>query len=322
MPASSPRPRAMAAAGCSAAPWSASRCATSTRPWAHPRCWPWATAATTPNAWSSRPSTPPCRAPTSRPRRCCSRAWARSRWPSSRPTSTAACWPAGGNPTIFRRTSDMDIDALVVGGSFAGISAALQLARARRRVAVVDAGAPRNRFADASHGFFGHDGRAPLDLIAQAREQLLAYPSVRFVAAQALEAAPRGEGFALALDTGERLLGRRLLLATGVRDLLPDLPGLAARWGRSVAHCPYCHGYEFDRQPLGVLYRMPLSLHQAQLIAEWGPTTLLLDGHAISDEERAHMAALGIAIEPGKVLALEGEGGALTGVRLADRGLP
>lgn len=216
----------------------------------------------------------------------------------------------------------MDIDALVVGGSFAGISAALQLARARRRVAVVDAGAPRNRFTDASHGFFGHDGRAPLDLIAQAREQLLAYPSVRFVAAQALEATPQGEGFALALDNGERLVGRRLLLATGVRDLLPDLPGLAERWGRSVAHCPYCHGYEFDRQPLGVLYRMPLSLHQAQLIAEWGPTTLLLDGHAIGEEERAHMAALGVAIEPGKVLALEGEGSALAGVRLACGVLP
>ncbi|RCW67519.1 NAD(P)/FAD-dependent oxidoreductase [Pseudorhodoferax soli] len=216
----------------------------------------------------------------------------------------------------------MDIDALVVGGSFAGISAALQLARARRQVCVVDAGAPRNRFAQASHGFFGHDGRAPLALMAQAREQLLAYPTVRFVAAQATQAAPQGEGFALTLDNGERLVGRRLLLATGVRDLLPDLPGLAERWGQSVAHCPYCHGYEFDRQPLGVLYRMPLSLHQAQLIAEWGPTTLFLDGHPITDDERAHMAALGVAVEPGPVLALEGEGTALAGVRLADRVVP
>lgn len=216
----------------------------------------------------------------------------------------------------------MDIDAIVVGGSFAGISAALQLARARRQVCVVDGGQPRNRFAAASHGFFGHDGRAPLDLITQARQQLQAYPTVRFVAAQALEAAAQGDGFALQLDNGERLVGRRLLVATGVRDLLPDLPGLAARWGQSVAHCPYCHGYEFDRQPLGVLYRMPLSLHQAQLIAEWGPTTLFLDGHQIRDEALAHMAALGIAVQPGKVLALEGEGTALAGVRLADRVVP
>lgn len=216
----------------------------------------------------------------------------------------------------------MAIDALVVGGSFAGISAALQLARARRQVCVVDGGAPRNRFAAASHGFFGHDGREPLALIAQARAQLLAYPTVRFVIAQAAEAVPHGEGFALTLAGGERLLARRLLLATGVRDLLPDLPGLAERWGRSVAHCPYCHGYEFDGQPLGVLYRMPLSLHQAQLIAEWGPTTLFLDGHAISDDERAHMVALGIAVEPGKVLALEGEGSSLAGVRLAGGVVP
>ncbi len=216
----------------------------------------------------------------------------------------------------------MDIDAIIVGGSFAGISAALQLARARCRVAVVDAGAPRNRFAAASHGFFGHDGRAPLDLIAQARAQLSAYPTVRLVAAHATEAATQREGFALTLDNGEQLAGRRLLLANGVRDVLPDLPGLAERWGRSVAHCPYCHGYEFDRQPLGVLYRMPQSLHQAQLIAQWGPTTLFLDGHAITDDERVHMAALGITVEDGPVRALEGEGAALSGVRLADRMVP
>jgi thioredoxin reductase len=213
----------------------------------------------------------------------------------------------------------MDIDVIVVGASFAGISAALQMARARRRVCVVDGGQPRNRFAQASHGFFGHDGRAPLDLIAQARQQLLAYPTVRFVAAQAIDATAQGEGFALALDNGERLLGRRLLLATGVRDQLPALPGLAERWGRSVAHCPYCHGYEFERQPLGVLYRMPLSLHQAGLLTEWGPTTLFLDGQTISDEECAHLTALGVALEPGRVQALEGEGAALAGVRLADK---
>lgn len=216
----------------------------------------------------------------------------------------------------------MAIDALVVGGSFAGISAALQLARARRQVCVVDGGAPRNRFAAASHGFFGHDGREPLALIDQARAQLLAYPSVRFVAAQAVSAAPGPQGFTLALDNGERLEGSRLLLATGVRDLLPDLPGLAERWGTSVAHCPYCHGYEFDGAPLGVLYRMPLSLHQAQLITQWGPTTLFLDGHQIAEDERARMVALGIAVEPAPVTALEGEGGALSGVRLADRVVP
>ena len=216
----------------------------------------------------------------------------------------------------------MTFDVLVVGGSFAGLSAAMQLARARRPVCVVDAGAPRNRFAAASHGFFGLDGMAPQAMLAQARQQLLAYPSVRFVAARALTAAQDAGGFSLLLDTDERLAGRKLLLAAGVRDVLPDLPGLAERWGASVLHCPYCHGYEFGGQRLGVLYRMPLSLHQAQLIADWGPTTLFLDGHALAADEAALLQAKGIAVVPGPVLALEGSGPQLDGVRLADGRVP
>lgn len=216
----------------------------------------------------------------------------------------------------------MGFDAIVVGGSFAGISAALQLARARRTVCLVDSGQPRNRFAEASHGFFGHDGRAPLDLRDQARQQLLAYPTVRHLAARAEQAAAGPDGVRLTLDCGEVLPGRALVLATGVRDLLPDLPGLVERWGHSVAHCPYCHGYEFGGAPLGVLYRMPQSLHQAQLIADWGPTTLFLDGQAIAADERAHLAARGIAVVDGPVQGLEGEGAALAGVRLSDALVP
>lgn len=211
----------------------------------------------------------------------------------------------------------MTFDALVIGGSFAGLSAAMQLARARRPVCVVDAGAPRNRFAAASHGFFGLDGMAPQAMLAQARQQLLAYPSVRFVAARAVAAEARDGGFGVALDSGEQLQASRLLLATGVRDVLPELPGLAERWGASVLHCPYCHGYEFGGQRLGVLYRMPLSLHQAQLIADWGPTTLFLDGRAVAADELAPLQAKGITVVQGKVLALEGEGVRLGGVRTA-----
>ena len=121
-----------------------------------------------------------------RPRRCCSRAWAASRWPISRRISTAACTKAASLPRTLpmpdSTSSPLPYDALIVGGSFAGLSAAMQLARARRRICVVDAGQPRNRFAEASHGFFGHDGAAPLALRDQARAQLLAYPSVDFVA--------------------------------------------------------------------------------------------------------------------------------------------
>lgn len=171
-------------------------------------------------------------------------------------------------------------DVIVVGGSYAGVSAALQIARARRRVLVLDAGRRRNRFAAHAHGFLGQDGRPPGEIAARAREELLAYPTVTWVERAATGARPEGDGFVVRAGEDE-LEGRRLVLAAGVVDELPSLPGLAERWGKTVAHCPYCHGYEFGQGPLGVLARTPLSMHQALLVPEWsapGATTLFLDG--------------------------------------------
>lgn len=210
-------------------------------------------------------------------------------------------------------------DAIIIGGSFAGLSAAIYLARARRSVRVIDAGAPRNRFAAASHGFFGQDGADPRAMIAAARTQLENYPSARVVRGEATEAETAPEGFAVTLCDGERLRARRLVLAFGVSDVLPDVPGLRERWGVSVLHCPYCHGFEFAERRLGVLYKTAMSVHQAALIAEWGPTTLFLDGNEAPDE--AELAALkqrGVAVEPARLAALEGAGQALSHIILAD----
>ncbi|KMO29659.1 thioredoxin reductase [Methylobacterium variabile] len=213
----------------------------------------------------------------------------------------------------------MRYDALVVGGSFAGLSAATYIARARRSVCVIDAGAPRNRFAAASHGFFGQDGQDPRAMIATARAQLSAYPSATLVAGEVTGAQASGDGFALALVGGARLEGARLVLAFGIADVLPDLPGLAERWGTSVLHCPYCHGFEFAGRPLGVLHAGPLSAHQAQLIAEWGPTTLFLNGSGpLDDDTSATLKERGIRVEPAPVRALSGEGRALSAVVLSD----
>jgi thioredoxin reductase len=227
-------------------------------------------------------------------------------------------------------SSSLPYDALIVGGSFAGLSAAMQLARARRRICVVDAGQPRNRFAEASHGFFGHDGAAPLALRDQARAQLLAYPSVDFVAdaAETARVLPAEEGdtrFAVTLASGQTLVTRRLLLATGVHDLLPEgIEGLAPRWGSSVLHCPYCHGYEFIDRRLGVLGSGELSVHQAMLVADWGPLTLFTHGMPpLDDKTRAQLDARGITLDPGCVVALEGPASALEAVRFDDgRRLP
>ncbi|QPC89246.1 NAD(P)/FAD-dependent oxidoreductase [Mesorhizobium sp. INR15] len=180
----------------------------------------------------------------------------------------------------------MQYDLAVVGGSFAGLSAAVQAARARRNVLVIDAGQPRNRFAEHSHGFLGQDGRSPGAILEEARKQLLAYPTARVVNARADKATAAGEGFEVTTDSGETFGAARLVLATGVRDILPEVPGLAELWGRSVLHCPYCHGYEVSGGPLGVLATGPLSLHQAQLIADWGDVTLFGNGQLEPDPEQ------------------------------------
>lgn len=212
----------------------------------------------------------------------------------------------------------MPFDAIVVGGSFAGLSAATYIARGRRSVCVIDMGAPRNRFAAASHGFFGQDGRDPLTMIANARAQLAAYPQVTFVSGEAVDA-HAGRDFTITLASGETLNADRLVLAFGISDVLPDLPGLAERWGKSVLHCPYCHGYEFAERRLGVLAVSPMSAHQALLIAEWGPTTLFLNGAEMPDEStHKRLAERGVAIEPAPLAALTGDGEMLSGVRLKD----
>lgn len=212
----------------------------------------------------------------------------------------------------------MPFDAIVVGGSFAGLSAATYIARGRRSVCVIDTGAPRNRFTTASHGFFGQDGRDPMTMIANARTQLAAYPQVTFVTGEAVDAFA-GKDFTIALACGETLIADRLVFAFGISDVLPDLPGLAERWGKSVLHCPYCHGYEFAERRLAVLATSPMSTHQALLVAEWGPTTLYLNGTSMPDASSCQqLAQRGIGIEPCPLAGLTGPGDTLTGVQLED----
>lgn len=213
----------------------------------------------------------------------------------------------------------MHHDAIIIGGSFAGLAAATYLARGRRDVAVIDAGAPRNRFAQHSHGFLGFDGTAPGDILSRAREQVGAYPTVSFIAGEAVAAQKRETGFAVTLGSGEVVNGSKLVLAFGIHDVLPDVPGLRERWGKSVIHCPYCHGYEFAGQRLGVLGLSPNSLHQAMLIPEWGPTTFFLNGQPEPDGPTLQeLERRGVHIERERVVELRGDGTALSTVQLAD----
>jgi thioredoxin reductase len=210
-------------------------------------------------------------------------------------------------------------DAIVIGGSFAGLSAALYVARARRSVCIIDTGSPRNRFAEHSHGLFGNDGSAPRTMLATARSQVAAYPTVTFIDGEATAATKTPDGFSVTLATGDVLESVRLVLAFGISDELPGIPGLAERWGSSVLHCPYCHGYEFSGQLLGVLQVSPRSIHQAMLISEWGPTTLYLNGGAEPDDASlAELTKRRVTIEAAPVKALHGDGTRLSSIELTD----
>lgn len=202
----------------------------------------------------------------------------------------------------------MHYDVIIAGGSYAGMSAGLQLARARRKVLVVDGGQRRNRFAATSHGFLGQDGRAPADIAEDARRQLMAYPTVEWVSDFAISARQEAEGFSLETANGQRYSARRLLLATGVTDELPEVAGLVERWGKSVFHCPYCHGYELEQGPIGVLATSEMSLHHALMLPDWGPTTFFLNGAFEPDpEQRASLAQRGVTLVSERVERIEGE---------------
>lgn len=203
------------------------------------------------------------------------------------------------------------IDFAVIGGSYAGLSAALQLARARRNILVVDAGQRRNRFVDAagetSHGFLTQDGRPPAEIAADAREQLMNYPNVEWKHGTADEARVAADG-RLEFRVGtEAISAHRLILATGVRDELPPVPGLAERWGRSIFHCPYCHGYEMNAGPIGIIAASPLALHHAIMLPDWGSPTLFLNGaYTPSDEDLAAIARRGTQIEATRIERIDG----------------
>lgn len=210
-------------------------------------------------------------------------------------------------------------DAVIIGGSYAGLSAAMQLVRARRRVLVIDDNRPRNRFAARAHGVMGRDGVPGAEIAAEARAQVAAYPTAAFRMTEAVDAQPVDGGFAVTLSDGTRTSGRRLILAHGVQDVLPDLPGVKERWGRTALHCPYCHGYEIGGGPIGVLGSGPMSAMKALLIADWGQTVLFLNGAVQPDADEARrLAKRGVVVEPVPVVALEGEAPTLSGARLAD----
>lgn len=206
-------------------------------------------------------------------------------------------------------------DVVVVGGGAAGLSAGLVLGRARRRVVVVDGGAPRNAPAAHMQGFLSRDGMPPSDFLALGRAEMTGY-GVELVEDHVVRIE---DGFLVRLAGGQVLTARRILVATGVRDELPEIPGVRERWGRDLLHCPYCHGWEVRDQPVGVLGTLPGSVQHAQLVRQWSDDVVFfVHTYDLTSDERVRLEARGVHVVGGEVARLVVEADRLTGVELAD----
>ncbi|MFF6951032.1 NAD(P)/FAD-dependent oxidoreductase [Streptomyces iakyrus] len=209
---------------------------------------------------------------------------------------------------------------VVIGGGAAGLSAGLVLGRARHRTLVIDAGEPRNAPAAHMQGYLSRDGMPPAEFLAAGREEIARY-GVELVQDRVV-AVDKGEDFTVVSAGGRSVRARRLVVATGLKDELPAVPGVAERFGRDVLHCPFCHGWEVRDQPFGVLATSPASVHQALMVSQWSKDVRFflhtVAEEELSDEDLRRLAAAGVDVVPGEVAELVTEDDRLTGVRLAD----
>lgn len=211
-------------------------------------------------------------------------------------------------------------DVIIIGGSYAGLSAAMSLGRSLRNVLIIDSGKPCNAQTPHSHNFITHDGETPAAIAARAREQVLAYPTVRFIDGTVTHASGTDGDFTVVLESGQAFKTRKLLFASGVRDIMPPVKGFAECWGISVLHCPYCHGYEVKGQATGILSNGDMGFELAGFIQHWaGELTLLTNGPAtLTDEQAQKLTANNILIEERQICELEHQDGRLIAVHFND----
>lgn len=210
-------------------------------------------------------------------------------------------------------------DVVVIGGGVAGLSGAMALGRSRRSVLVIDAGEPRNAPADHAHNYLGREGVPPLQLLEDGRAEVAAY-GVEVLTDRVVGLSGAADAFLVTTAGGRRYVARRVLVTGGVVDELPDVPGLAERWGVDVLHCPYCHGWEVRDQPLAVLATSPMAAHQGLLFSQLSDDVVMVvhDGVELPDEEVEKLGAIGVRFAHGTPQEVVVEDDALVGLRLAD----
>lgn len=212
---------------------------------------------------------------------------------------------ANPSPSIDKTEPITMNDVIIIGGSFAGLAAALQLGRARRKVTVLDTGLRRNRFASHSHGVLGHDHKPPHDIMAEALQQLARYPSIKLVNSRADSISGAIDHFSVLTGDGESLDARRLILSYGVVDQMPDIPGFAESWGSSIVPCPYCDGFEVADRHWGLVWSGPQSMNQVRLFHDWTDRlTVFANGHDIAPETRADMARRQVPVADGRIVGI------------------
>jgi len=215
-------------------------------------------------------------------------------------------------------STETDFEVIIIGGSYAGLSAATSLGRALRRVLVIDSGKPCNRQTPHSHNFLTRDGETPAAITQIALEQLRMYNTVKLIADTVTDAVAKEDGFRIQTLSGKKYIAKKVLFATGIKDILPDIPGFAECWGISVIHCPYCHGYEVRQQPTGILGNGDTGYEYAKLINNWTKDlTLFTNGAStLSVEQMKTLQSRNINIEESKVREIVHENGYVKGISL------
>jgi len=217
-------------------------------------------------------------------------------------------------------TDDNNFDVIIIGGSYSGLSAAMALGRALRNVLIIDSGLPCNRQTPYSHNFITQDGEKPGAIAEKAKAQVLKYDTVKFISDVAVCGKKTDFGFEIATQTGKVFSAKKLVFATGVKDIMPNIKGFAKCWGITVIHCPYCHGYEVKNEKTGILANGPFALHYAQLIRNWTKDlTIFTNGKSdLTQEQTDKIKKNNILIIEKEIKALKHQDGAIKEIVFAD----
>jgi thioredoxin reductase len=206
-----------------------------------------------------------------------------------------------------------NFEVVIVGGSYAGLSAALALGRALRTVLIIDSGQPCNRQTPHSHNFLTRDGETPAAISETAKKQVMAYPTIHFLEDKVIDVQVKDNNFVVTTTQNHVFGAQKILFATGVKDIMPSLPGFSECWGISAIHCPYCHGYEYKQRKTGILINGEMALQFGKLIRNWtDQVTIYTNGPATFDQNiRNQLLSLAIGINETEIESLAHENGYL-----------